>query len=781
MADSLQRILADAKTGKFSSINALSDDDVANVWENVGSYIEKKMASQKGVQIPNLGTFSFSQNKLDVGNNKYVLMQRPVFNISEKFAQTHGLQFTRYNVPGHIPCPPLNYAALSFESPFSRDTVENCVREIVSSVNRAVASKRNVELCFAGIGRLQIRDSRVKMRFYKEFINQMDGSGSLLDSMQNRAGTVDSVMSNRPFSRPNTSNTVLLPRIQPNPGASNTLPPLAEVDENSSSLAEDARPGESNPPANPDSPNVLSPPDSEAQPQVMGEGLGTAVLEDQAMNGEGVTEVAVDNMMMMESNLNPDPAAMLGGGGGDDVLVPKVTGEEIQAEKRALGASRGPSRMAMPMATACGVSLLDDLVPPKPTLQQHAPAPPPEPRAVTQAEIPLGSATKAALKPPTPPRLAPLKRSHSSDDMAVGQRSLMETKRTGGAPVLGGGGGAACGGHHPASQELCRLCHLRRQRNVPVSFTEERRRREEEEDRILQQYHSLKDAEDVLKEQERTISKRHDLQKISAFNLGVSEVVNARKKAKDTQPQKSYIFDRRPLTPPRFPKQEEYLGELTNQVEVRKEVRSKEKADKEFLDRLEQVQLAEDLAKQRQQFIKDKEEQVNMYKKALDVQTQLKPLPIPGRQPDNEVFGKNDTTNEVLMERRRRAHLLYQEQQELVGQQKREAILKRLSQQKRDELVLKKTREDLIEDRAHRHKTRVDHRRRLEEDWKEAAEAKRGRDAEERQRALECGHLLQEQCDHYRRCLQCRRRVDNCGESNLWSESYYIPGSRIMV
>ena len=54
----------------------------------------------QGVQIPNFGTFSFSQRKLDVGNNKFVLMQRPVFNISEKFAQTHALQFTKYNVPG---------------------------------------------------------------------------------------------------------------------------------------------------------------------------------------------------------------------------------------------------------------------------------------------------------------------------------------------------------------------------------------------------------------------------------------------------------------------------------------------------------------------------------------------------------------------------------------------------------------------------------------------------------------------------------------------------------
>lgn len=74
---------------------------------------------------------------------------------------------------------------MSFESPYDRDTVENCVREILNAVQRAVGAKKNVELTFSGIGRLSIRDSRVKMKFYKDFINQMDGSGKLLDSMQN--------------------------------------------------------------------------------------------------------------------------------------------------------------------------------------------------------------------------------------------------------------------------------------------------------------------------------------------------------------------------------------------------------------------------------------------------------------------------------------------------------------------------------------------------------------------------------------------------------------------
>lgn len=56
----------------------------------------------QGVQIQSLGTFTFSQKRLDIGNNKFILIQRPVFNISEKFAQSQGLQYAKHHVPGKI-------------------------------------------------------------------------------------------------------------------------------------------------------------------------------------------------------------------------------------------------------------------------------------------------------------------------------------------------------------------------------------------------------------------------------------------------------------------------------------------------------------------------------------------------------------------------------------------------------------------------------------------------------------------------------------------------------
>lgn len=222
MTDAIRGLVSAAKNSKFSAINTnLSDEDVSSVWDGVSNFVEKQMNQQKGVNIPGLGTFTFSQKKLDVGNNKYILIQRPVFSLSEKFAQTHGLHTTKHHVSGQIPVVQLNYSQLSFDSPYDRDAVEACVKEVLGALQRSIAAKRNVEFTFNGIGRLQIRESRVKMKFYKEFVNSMDGSGKMVESMQDRPGTVDSVMTDRPSSvRPNTSNTMVLPRINANPSMS---------------------------------------------------------------------------------------------------------------------------------------------------------------------------------------------------------------------------------------------------------------------------------------------------------------------------------------------------------------------------------------------------------------------------------------------------------------------------------------------------------------------------------------------------------------------------------
>ena len=54
----------------------------------------------QGVQIPGLGTFTFMRQKLEVGNNKLILIQRPVFIMAEKLVQIHGLKQNKIYIPG---------------------------------------------------------------------------------------------------------------------------------------------------------------------------------------------------------------------------------------------------------------------------------------------------------------------------------------------------------------------------------------------------------------------------------------------------------------------------------------------------------------------------------------------------------------------------------------------------------------------------------------------------------------------------------------------------------
>ena len=79
---------------------------------------------------------------------------------------------------------PLNFSQLSQEIPYDRDTIEQCIREIVGALTRSIASNRPIDLTFPSIGRLQVHGSKAKVIFFKNFVNRMEGSGKLVESLQ---------------------------------------------------------------------------------------------------------------------------------------------------------------------------------------------------------------------------------------------------------------------------------------------------------------------------------------------------------------------------------------------------------------------------------------------------------------------------------------------------------------------------------------------------------------------------------------------------------------------
>jgi hypothetical protein len=84
-------------------------------------------------------------------------------------------------------------------------------------------------------------------------------------------------------------------------------------------------------------------------------------------------------------------------------------------------------------------------------------------------------------------------------------------------------------------------------------------------------------------------------------------------------------------------------------------------------------------------------------------------------------------------------------------------------------------------DRAERLKQMREMRLNLEQNWMNSYKEKLDRDADERMhRAAHDGALVHEQCDKYRRCAQCKRDLKNCGETNVWCDTRYIPGTRFI-
>ncbi|XP_078514566.1 coiled-coil domain-containing protein 81 isoform X2 [Lissotriton helveticus] len=661
--------------GTFPTLPRLPEE-VSTIWGCVSDFIERQMALQKGVHIAGLGTFTLSRQKIDVGNNKCILLQRPVFVVSEKFAQTHGLKHAKIYATGDIPVVPLNFIALSLGSSFTRDIVEGCVKETLQLFSRSIAIKQNVEFTFTGIGVLMIREGKVKMKFFKEFLHSMDGSGTLVKALVNRPGTSDSVLSSRENDalRPRSSSAVLFPRAQ------------------------------------------YSSPDAKGAMETIREEIDQQDRENIVKCTDLSEKEEQEKVDRSSSNKQADC----------------VSGRRLL------------SRQTIVPAKVTEISMIEDVD------EICKPKTAPE-----KARSPL---TPKALK---------------ADDVCIVTQAYQKRLPT-----------PSCLGHCRAGQELCYLCMQRAQRNIPVYFQEERRKKEEDEDRILQHYQYIKDHEALQQAQMKSLANKEHSQKIAAFNLGVSEAIRNQKCERSTVFQNSFILLKRPLTPPAFLKQEKYLKTLNRDVEWRKNREAKMKQDKEILDRLEQVQLAEELASQKAKRLREKNERMMSYKGSLDTQIKLKTSLKPaGPEPCvfEPLFGTCDMTNEKLLERRQKAEEVFRDQLKAAEDRKQMIIFNGLMQQRKEADMLKKLKQETMAERAAQFAKMFKLQKSLQEDWARSAEMKRQRDCEE-EKIIHCGsNLVHEQCDKYRRCCQCKRGLSNVGETNIWRETRYIPGSRIMI
>ncbi|CAF0963041.1 unnamed protein product [Adineta ricciae] len=696
-----------------ASLVNLTDDDVIKIWDAVSGFIESFMKQSKGVTIPGFGTFTFVHKRIDVGNNKYLLIQRPIFAFSEKFAQTHALKFTHYPVNGSIPIHPLNYFSIQLQSNYSRDQIEQCVKHVLQVFNRSVAAQRNVEFTFSRIGKLQIREGKVKMRFFKTFVIEVDGTGGKhsLDNVCNRPRTSDSVMSAREAARPPSASNVVLPRLNSRVGN----PALQAIHEENPTENEQREPTLCI--------TVLP--------------LTNVVTTTGVTNSQDESTSAAP--LLSSTDLGQLSSTSITGKRPVTPLVPlKRTVTFCQPENDNGQMTNNPSN---------GVVM----------------------RATNENTAALG------FSRPLTDRSA---RDRISSSLNVHPEQYQHINSSAIAKPL-----TPCG-HHGAGQELCYLCHQRAKRNVPVYLNEERRIREAEEAKLLEQYRDQRDLEEQRKQDAASKADREDKQRIAAYNLGIAEALRARKmeRPKTSDASRSFVFRKRVQTPPTYVRQQDLAKQLDAQIKWKQDEERAERQDKHFTERFEQLQLAEALAQEREAFLRNKRLHQEELKSALDNQVRNKPSGIPAVEEAAPFFGVHDMSTEKVQERRFQAMEIFRQQKEVVEQRQRQQLLKQMREQEYESKALDAAKEDLISDRRERFRRAYTIRKDLEADWSNATEEKRQRDQEERTHVYAPqGVLVHEQCDQYKRCTQCQRHTNNYGGSNIWRDTRYVPGTRIMV
>lgn len=727
----MNELVRQVTESKSPLMYGVSEWDVNAIWDSLSSFVEKQMLLQKGVHISGLGTFSFVKKKMDIGPKKN-LMQRPVFIFSEKLTSTLDLTYPKHYTPGSIPIVNLNYAAISVEQNSPRDVVENCVKELLAAFCRAVNNGKNVDLVFPKVGRLTVRGKKCKMKFYKPFIDKIDGSGSLVKSMQNRLDTPDSVISEKPVMK---SNTVVIPCPFGQEENAGHLSPVVEEKVNVSDdqfIQCEAVETEQVPTVPPLTlqEDVGIDKDAGSDKENIEVEIGAVNEEQLSPVVDATTDVAIENIMKTTNGISAKKTNF-------DFYIPHVSKNEVESYRYA------------------------NVSPPE--------APRSQLRVSSVIEEPILGSQRFPVSIPKSVSAGPTSRRKRSFTLQSARDSLRETEIS------------ACCDHHDAGQEICYLCHQRAQRNVYIPFKKEKAKMSVEEDNLLQNYQFMKNTEEALKEKEKKEFLRQELKDMQKMNQEMAQMRNTQKKEKNDNFEQCYLFQRRPLTPPLYVRMSSYGKELEKQIELNAARRQHQQEQENFLGKTEQRKLAEDLARQRADYFKDKVMRTNLYKKALDTQVQNRELPSPEQRTDIYYFGKYNVTPEMMAEKKRVAIDIMNEQCQQVAQQKREAILKRMKEQQHDGDILEKNKSDLLRDRAMTFKQNYETRKNLEQDWRRNIDMKQEKRQESKEKERETGMLVQDQCKRYHRCQQCKRGLRNRGSCNIWTDTFYLPGSRYII
>uniref|UniRef100_A0A087YFC8 CCDC81 HU domain-containing protein n=1 Tax=Poecilia formosa TaxID=48698 RepID=A0A087YFC8_POEFO len=331
-------------------------------------------------------------------------------------------------------------------------------------------------------------------------------------------------------------------------------------------------------------------------------------------------------------------------------------------------------------------------------------------------------------------------------------------------------------------EELCHLCTQRALRNVPENRRERRDAEEKAHGNLLLLKEQLRDEQEMEQELAKLTEQHEQAKKVAEFNLHMSRrEKSSRFDCPTAWHERSFVFPARPVTPPKRIRQHRYRSDLRSQMERRQQLVAQDQQYRLLTERLDQMQLIQEIALQRAQQLQKKLEKTKHYRKALDTQVEDKMFTSCSECPPDKPRLTRCETAIRRAESRKRAQKVSYANFGVATQRKREEMQNRQLQLETEKEMLKHTKTELMRDATNQFEKKRAVRKSLEDDWSRSVELKHKQEDEERRFLRSPGKLLVDKLEESQRCWRCKRRTTNCGETNIWKDSRYLSGSQFMI
>ncbi|XP_043955060.1 coiled-coil domain-containing protein 81-like isoform X2 [Gambusia affinis] len=279
----------------------------------------------------------------------------------------------------------------------------------------------------------------------------------------------------------------------------------------------------------------------------------------------------------------------------------------------------------------------------------------------------------------------------------------------------------------------------------------------EEPPKLDQHLRNVSCSGQILAEQAKLTERREQAKKVAAFNL----LMSRQEKSSCFDCPRSFIFPARPVTPPKRIQQHRYRSDLRSQMERRQQLEAQDQQYRLLTERLDQMQLIQEIALQRAQQLRENLEKTKHYRKALDTQVEDKIVTSCPECPPDKPRPNRCETAIRRAENRKRAQKLFHANFSVATQRKREEIQNHQLQLEKEKEMLKHTKTQLMQDNINRFEKKRAFRKSLEDDWSRSVELKHKREEEERRFLRSAGKLLVDKLEECQRCWRCRRRTTN--------------------